>query len=253
MFVNPAHQQVSYNLRFEWGLSGAKAVAPECDLAIVVDVLSFTTTLSVAMDAGIAVLPYHFRGDEAQAYAQQKDAVVAVGRSVARGDQISLSSPTIRDRAVHPERLVLPSPNGSTISYELRESVSCVVGGCLRNVDAIGQWVAAKFPADARIAIIAAGEKWPDGTLRPAVEDLWGAGALITAITRGRQANLSPEARVAADAWASVGADLATQLEQCASGRELIEAGYPRDVSIATELNSSNAVPVLEHDRFVAA
>nr|WP_176457313.1 MULTISPECIES: 2-phosphosulfolactate phosphatase [unclassified Rhodococcus (in: high G+C Gram-positive bacteria)] len=252
--MNSAHRQLSYDIRFEWGLSGAKAVAPECDLAVVVDVLSFTTTLSVALDAGITVLPFRVRGDEAQAYAQHNDAVLAVGRSVARGDQISLSSPTIRDRALPPERLVLPSPNGSTICYEFAEAVSCVVGGCLRNVDAIGQWVAAEFPDGARISVIAAGEKWPDGTLRPAVEDLWGAGALISAIAgHGRRRTLSPEARMAGAAWTAIEAELPAALEACSSGRELIDAGYPRDVSIAAELNGSHVVPVLRRDRFVPA
>lgn len=246
-----AHRQASYDVKFEWGLSGAKAVAPECDLAIVVDVLSFTTTLSVALDAGITVLPYPVRGDGARAYAQEMDAVQAVGRSTARGDQISLSSPTIRDRAHHPERLVLPSPNGSTISYELSQLVPCVVGGSLRNSAAIGRWVAQRYFDGARIAVIAAGEQWPDGSLRPAAEDLWGAGAVIDAISaHGPRRTPSPEARMAGAAWAFVASEISTQLENCASGQELIDIGFEQDVSIAAEVDSSVAVPVLRDDRF---
>jgi len=37
----------------EWGLHGVD----EADPAVVVDVLSFTTTLSVALDHGVEVLP----------------------------------------------------------------------------------------------------------------------------------------------------------------------------------------------------
>jgi 2-phosphosulfolactate phosphatase len=42
-------------------------------------------------------------------------------------------------------------------------------------------------------------------------------------------------------------------LANCASGRELIEIGYPQDVPIAAELDGSVAVPVLHNDAFTPA
>jgi len=39
----------------DWGPNGASAVAPAC---AAVDVLSFTTTLSVAMERGLRVFPF---------------------------------------------------------------------------------------------------------------------------------------------------------------------------------------------------
>ena len=47
----PGHDQSTYRLRMEWGPTGAEAVP--ADFAVVVDVLSFTTTLSVALERGI--------------------------------------------------------------------------------------------------------------------------------------------------------------------------------------------------------
>jgi len=44
-------RQAASRVRFEWGLAGADAIAADADIAVVVDVLSFTTTLSVALDA----------------------------------------------------------------------------------------------------------------------------------------------------------------------------------------------------------
>ena len=59
--------------------------------------------------------------------------------------------------------LVLPSPNGATISLE----ANCrgyVLAGCLRNRSAVASRAAA---LGGPFGIIAAGERWSDGTLRP--------------------------------------------------------------------------------------
>lgn len=49
--MHTAHRQSDYRVRFEWGPVGADAIVERAALAVVVDVLSFTTTLSVAVDA----------------------------------------------------------------------------------------------------------------------------------------------------------------------------------------------------------
>ena len=95
-------------------------------IVAVVDVLSFTTAVTVAADLGIDVYPYRWRDESAVAYAKQYDAVLAVGRSEAGPGDVSLSPVTIR-QAQGIERLVLPSPNGSTICQQLSDS------GCHRH------------------------------------------------------------------------------------------------------------------------
>ena len=58
-----------------------------------------------------------------------------------------------------------------------------MVGASLRNAAAVASWIAREHDADDTVvAVVAAGERWPDGTLRPAVEDLWGAGAVLAAL-----------------------------------------------------------------------
>lgn len=233
-------------VHFEWGATGAAAIADGAEVAVVVDVLSFTTTLTVAVDAGMTVYPFAWKDERAEAYAAERDAVLARGRSLREG--VSLSPVSVR-AAVDVERLVLPSPNGSSISFALAESGARVVGASLRNATAVARHV-----ADVQsIAVVAAGERWPDGSLRPAVEDLWGAGAVLAGLVDMGRDDLSPEARAAAQAFRAVAPDLAEQLRGCVSGRELVDGGFGADVEIALELDASDAVPVLLDGAFADA
>src|SRR5690349_7910935 len=104
-------------IRFEWGPTGAASVA--APVTVVVDVLSFTTTLSVAVERGMTVYPFRWKDERARAYAAERDAVLARGRSVREG--VSLSPASVR-AATGVERLVLPSPNGSAIAFGLAAS-----------------------------------------------------------------------------------------------------------------------------------
>lgn len=93
--------------------------------------------------------------------------------------------------------------------------------------------------------IVAAGERWPDGSLRPAVEDLWGAGGVISALLERGWDGLSPEAEAAAAAFDAVAGDITRALHRCVGGRELHGIGFGGDVDVACELDASAAVPVL--------
>jgi 2-phosphosulfolactate phosphatase len=246
-----AHRQAGSALRLEWGPTGAAAVGPGCAVAAVVDVLSFTTTVTVAADRGIPVLPYPWSDEAgARALATAQGATLAGGRSRAGPGAVSLSPRTIR-AAPDLRRLVLPSPNGATVALAVAEHVPEVVAVSLRNRRAAATWLLARRAErpDLRVAVICAGERWPDGSLRPAMEDLWGAGALVALLRGGGWPDVAPEAAAAA---ASVPGDLGSALRACASGRELIEAGYPDDVDTAAELDGSPSVPVLHDGAFVA-
>jgi 2-phosphosulfolactate phosphatase len=76
--------------------------------------------------------------------------------------------------------------------------------------------------------------------LRPSLEDWLGAGAIVNYLPGTH----SPEARSAAAAF-TLEAELGRTLEQCGSGKELLERGYAEDVRLAAQLNVSEAVPHL--------
>ena len=280
--VGDSFGQGQFGVRMEWGFTGPEKVSSGADYTVIIDVLSFTTTLSVALDCGVQVFPYPLHDATAHEFARRNDALLAVGRSAAAqyssGRQmISLSPASVRT-AAGLRRIVLPSPNGSALASHLASSGSTVLGACLRNRTAVAQWLAtqcsttqcltAQGQATQRqaterlanqrdhgtpspvIAVVAAGERWPDGTLRPAAEDLWGAGAVISALDSLGMTGMSPEARSAAGAWHGVEATLGAALASCSSGLELASAGYTRDVDIAAELDASGCVPLLSGGRF---
>jgi len=242
--VTSPYAQQGFRVGFDWGPTGAAAVPGR--LVAVVDVLSFTTAVTVAVDRGIDVYPYRWRDETAVAYAEQLDATLAVGRSQ---PGVTLSAASIR-QAEGIQRLVLPSPNGSTISQQLSDSGSTVLAVSLRNRTAAAEWTAQRLAADPSLTVvaIAAGERWPDGSLRPAVEDLWGAGGFLAALADQGVGPLSPEARAAVAAYREVADELPQLLHDCAGGRELTQYGFPQDVSVAAELDGSQSVPVLQGD-----
>lgn len=242
----------------EWGPSGALAASRPGGIAVIVDVLSFTTTLTVAIDAGAQVFPYPFTDDSAQNFARRHDATLAVGRFEARlgppGAAVSLS-PASMLSTPPPARIVLPSPNGSAISRLLTDRGSQVTGASLRNRLAVARWIARALEGNEGkpVTVVAAGERWPDDSLRPAVEDLWGAGAVIAALADLGVTGLTPEARTAAAAFGGVAARLPAELAACVSGQELIDAGFAADVAIAAEIDASSCVPVMSGECFVNA
>lgn len=242
--------QRAYGVRLEWGAVGGPVVAAGCDVAVVVDVLSFTTALSVAADRGTRVIPSPWQDERARELAHRHDATLAVGRAAALPGQVSLSPASVRAAGPTP-RLVLPSPNGSTVSALLAGQGVTVVGASLRNRRAVARWLQRPGAGRRRIAVIPAGERWPDGSLRPAIEDLWGAGAVVGALVEDGRTGLSPEARAAAAAVDTVADDLGRALHGCAGGIELDALGFGDDVDVAAELDRSDAVPVLVDGAFV--
>lgn len=248
--TNP-YAQAGHRVTCDWGPAGAENLGPAAAIVAVVDVLSFTTTLTVAADRGIEVYPYRWRDERAAAFAASVDAVLAVGRSAVSPEHpVSLSPATLRT-APPLSRLVLPSPNGSAIARRLAELGSTVIGVCLRNARAAAAWTAARLGADEVVAVIPAGERWDaDNSLRPAAEDLWGAGAFVSALADAGVGTLSPEAALAAAAYRQVAGHIGDALRDCASGRELTAYGFPSDVEIAAEADTSTVIPLLAGDHF---
>jgi len=233
MIVRDEHRQDGYRVRLEWGAEGVGVLAADCAVVVVVDVLSFTTSVDIATARGVAVLPMP-RPDAAAAAAA---GAVLAGPRRSSGPSLSPASLVALPGGT---RLALPSPNGSTLCA-LAASIggATVLAGCLRNAAAVAA-AADELAGGGAIGLVPAGERWPDGTLRVAAEDLLGAAAIAAGLD-----DLSPEAELAAVQFRAVADRLPEVLAAVSSGRELIADGFAEDVALAAALDVSDAAPRL--------
>jgi len=224
----PWHAQDGFSYRFDWGTAGVAALA-DCAVLVIIDVLRFTTAVTVAAERGITVTP------------------TTVGRETSF---VELSPAAVRSNPS--DHISLWSLNGAQVSLAAFATGATVIAASLRNASAAARLAIAH--ADRRpIGVIAAGERWPDGSLRPAEEDLIGAGAVLRSLDPTGSLSepcCSPAARTARAAFIDAEPLLLDLLTATASGRELWERGHGEDVREAARLDISDAVPVFDGDRF---
>jgi 2-phosphosulfolactate phosphatase len=231
--------QTEYGVRFDRGPTGARTLTPGRACLVVVDVLSFTTSVTVAVEAGTRVFPYPSRDITPPPCSPRRSAqhwpCLADWRRRSR-----------RGRCRRQRCAALRSPNvsrcrGSTIAATANGVP--VIAGCLRNATAIGRWLAQQgwaTPAHP-VTVIAAGERWPDKTLRPAIEDLLGAGAIATALHERGGGPLSPEATTAHACFQAT-AEVASAVATCAPAWNCAATASPK--TSPSPPNSTPATPL---------
>jgi 2-phosphosulfolactate phosphatase len=206
------YNQEMFDIRTEWGVRGVEELAPISDVIIIIDILSFSTCVDVATSNGSIIYPYRWKDETAIAYAKSLKAELAdFTRKFSNG--YSLSPNSLREIPAK-TKLVLPSPNGSTLS--LSTGPTPTICGCLRNARAVAEFA---LTIGNKVSLIPAGEQWRDKTLRPSFEDLIGAGAIISYLP----GNLSPESKSALSVFRDLKDDLEFEIKNCISGKELIE------------------------------
>lgn len=231
--------QSQFDIRLEWGENAIEQMAGDVDCVIIVDVMSFSTCVSIAVGKGARVYPYPWKDDTATEYGNNLGAVTANTTRRFEGEGYSLSPVSLVD--IPPEtKLVLPSPNGSALAFKARDTGCAVFCGSLRNLEATAIACAAYH----RILVVPCGEKWPDGSLRPALEDWLTAGAIISRLPKR---NLSPEAQAAAATFQALPA---TALRQSSSACELIERGFAADVDLCLTTDVDDKACWLHNDHF---
>ena len=235
------YNQNEYDIRLEWGQKGVQELSPISEIVIIIDILSFSTCVDIVTGNSASVIPYRWKDETAIEFAKSKNAILADSK---RQYSTSYSlSPTSLMTVNKGEQIVLPSPNGSTLSLSTGNAITLC--GCLRNAKAVAEYA---MTLGKTIALIPAGEQWPDGSLRPCFEDLIGAGAIISAL----KGILSPESQSALGAFDGTKETLTNGLLKCSSGKELIARGFKNDVVLSGEFNCSTNAPILQNGSYVS-
>ena len=241
--IGTVFDQHGFDVRLDWGERGVDALAPGCPVLVIVDVLSFSTSASIAVGNGARVLPLRRHDDRAREQAGAAGAVLAGtnGWTLRPASLVDLPAGTL---------LALPSPNGATLCAQAATHPgTTVLVGCLRNASAVAA-LAVALAGPGPVGVIAAGERWGVGmgpetgdgsALRPCVEDMLGAGAVVAALP----GSPSPEAALAAAAFEAGRSRLGELLHASGSGRELAETGHRADVDLAAVHDVSAATPRL--------
>ncbi|MEZ5229466.1 MAG: 2-phosphosulfolactate phosphatase [Acidimicrobiales bacterium] len=214
------------DIHVESTAEGARLAAERGDIVVIVDVLSFSTTIGIAVDRGAEALVYS--GEEIdqrggrEAIARDLDAeIIAKGR-IPDGERFSLSPASLG--ALEPgDRVIFTSWNGAAcvsaamdrgrsagteaLPTRIRPPVSApaVLIAALNNrtaaanavVELLGESDPAADPRR-RCTIVAAAEHWSSTVpgrpgIRPALEDQLGAGAIAARLGE-RGLELSVEA-----------------------------------------------------------
>jgi 2-phosphosulfolactate phosphatase len=239
----------------EWGKRGAREAAERGDITIVVDVLSFSSTVVTAVNYGAIIFPYPPPiNEQAMDYANQVGAELLLGRAEAA----RLGKPSLSPVSFGPDhagrKFVLCSLNGAACTW-LAAKVPALLVGSLLNASAVAK-LANRLQSEtgANITVVPCGEHWNhvsegENGLRPAVEDYLGAGAILSKLKGSK----SPEAQICIGAFQQSEANLSELLWDCGSGRELREFGFEDDVRHCARVDVYQDVPVLQNDHFVAA
>jgi 2-phosphosulfolactate phosphatase len=249
--------QSSYEVRFDWGPEGLRSIADGAGVIVVIDTISFTTTVELGVGHGLEIEPFpNVDRSAAEAYAASIGAKVAARRGEP-GVSLSPTSMTAENVAAFgAQRAIVVSLNGSRVSSAAAQFDVPVIAANLRNFSAVAAWILDhqhRLGRRAVVAVVAAGERRADDTLRPAVEDQLAAGALIGALAKVGIDACSPEAAVAAASYDALHRAAGHLLTASVSARELASVGQLDDVTIATHADSSTVVPVMRGGVFRAA
>ena len=231
----------------DWGPEGVAAAAVRGDVVIIVDVLSFGTAVSTAVMSGAMIFPCTTQVEALEMAELPATQAAVHRRDVPASGRFSLSPLTML--AAGPGvKISVASPNGATCCRMSESARGTFVAGL---VNAGGTARAAAHMARTHacgVTVIACGERHPNGSLRPAVEDWMGAGAIVSHV----EAPWSAEAEVCRETYLAVHYRVPELVSESESGRELRAAGYAMDVTYASAIDVHDTAVIMRRGWLIA-
>lgn len=240
--------QSPYQCRMDWGERGTIEASNRGDIIVIVDILSFSTTITGAVHHGAIVYPFSKVGD-IEDFGKLVNAEVCLGRVESQAVGLPSLSATSFNESHKGKRFVLSSRNGATCVKASKQDTHILVGSFL-NISSVAS-VANKIQKETNlnITVIACGERWRSTNdesreLRPSIEDYLGAGAILEKL----EGSKSPEAKVCIGAFQNSKSNLSELINDSSSGRELIDMGYREDVTFSAQIDLYEDAPILTKD-----
>ena len=241
--MSNAPPQEKYQVRFDWGLAGFQALAAQADVVIVAD------ALAAVPEAEAVAVPV----------AEAEAVPVADAEAVPVADAEAVPVADAEADAVAVPKAVPEADAEADADDEHGDSTKLaarrVIAVSLNNRTAVAEWVLARQAekgARFSIAVIAVGERRPDGTSRFAVEDFLAAGAVIDALSSLGIDHCSPEAAAASAAFVGLRQALRHLVGASETGLALAARGRQSEVRAASRLDDSSEVTAFEDLSFPA-
>ena len=204
------------------------------DVAILVDVLRASTTITVAMENFRTIIPVKSI-EEAEKLAEKHDAVLAGERNGAAIEWFDTGNSPLEISKFMGDVLVITTSNGTRILEGMKAKV--VIGSFI-NAEAVANM--AIELADNHIEVVMAGVEG-----KFAIEDFLGAGEII-----GYLKNCNLDEMALASYMASRNNDMVKKaIKNSKSALRLCELGLSNDVDFCIRRNIYDSVPVYEKGR----
>ncbi len=210
---------------------------------VVIDVFRATTTITTALESGLAAVKPVSElaealqlGEKGYIPAAERDGMIAPGFEHGNSPLEYRDTPGLEGKT-----LALTTTNG-TRCVHLSASAEDVVAGALRNRSAVARYLLA---AGRDAVLFCAG--WKD---RPNLEDTAMAGALAEALSP-YFANGDDATWTALGVWEQARADLRSWARRTSHYKRLVDKGMREDVYHCLDLDPSPVVPVLRDGLFV--
>lgn len=146
----------------------------------------------------------------------------------------------MRAVAADADVIVLVDVLSTSPALVIPDVAAAVVNGGFRNRTAVAHWVLARQAEKGDrvfVAVIAAGDPRPDGSIRFSVEDLLAAGSIIDALATAGIDFVSPEGAAACAAFTGLHRAIAHLATASASGHELTALGRGDEIQPALQLD----------------
>ncbi|WP_413300059.1 2-phosphosulfolactate phosphatase [Bacillus sp. 1P10SD] len=243
--------QSPYECRVEWGRRGAREAAERGDIIIIVDVLSFSSTVITALRNRAIIYPYP-RNLDGKKFAAKIGGEFILGRAEAAQIGAPTLSPVSFGKAHNNKKYVLTSLNGAYCTWIASQVPALLIGSLLNAESVAAAANQLQKQTKANISVIPCGEQWEgsgeyEDTLRPAIEDYLGAGAILSYL----EGSKSPEAELCMISFLHSIDNLNNLIWDCGSGRELRGRGFETDLDHCSRLNVYQTVPLLNKDHFI--